>query len=208
MNLGGTVFRLGVGLMALTVLGAGCQRGPRPCCSASRAASSAETHVTTEPAPPAPGADATEPESAPSPVAAPPAEERAAARAPADRVAEVSRTPPEEPDTQIIAYYFHRTMRCPTCLSIERQTRKTLEAVYADQLASGRLAWRPTNIDEPESAHFEHDFDLTASALVLVTEQDGRVVRWTKLEAVWDLVEDPVAFEEHVWTQLAHFAGF
>ena len=36
-------------------------------------------------------------------------------------------------------YYFHGTKRCPTCLAIEEETRKTLEESYKDDIQKGSL---------------------------------------------------------------------
>jgi len=33
----------------------------------------------------------------------------------------------QAPDVQVIAYYFHGTIRCETCLKIERQARDVIE---------------------------------------------------------------------------------
>jgi hypothetical protein len=45
----------------------------------------------------------------------------------------------ETADVKVIAYYFHRTMRCPTCLSIEKQAREAIEIAYSEELRSGKL---------------------------------------------------------------------
>lgn len=109
------------------------------------------------------------------------------------------------PNTIVIAYYFHRTMRCPTCLSIEAQARDAINEGYADALASDRLEWRPVNVEEEGNAHFESEFDLSGSSLVIVEMHDDRVARWKNLERVWELVEDPLAFQEYVWSELVQY---
>jgi len=107
--------------------------------------------------------------------------------------------------TRVVAYYFHRTMRCPTCLSIEKQAREAIEAGYGDALESGQLEWHAVNIETPGNEHFEQDFELESSALVLVEMAGDEVLRWKNLTSVWELVEDPPAFQLYVWTELADF---
>lgn len=109
------------------------------------------------------------------------------------------------PNTRVIAYYFHRTMRCPACLSIEAQARDAINEGYADALASNRLEWRPVNVEEEGNAHFESDFELSGSSLVIVEMLDDRVARWKNLERVWELEEDPPGFQEYVWTELMEY---
>ena len=102
------------------------------------------------------------------------------------------------PGSRVIAYYFHATMRCPTCLSIENGARAALESAFAAELASGAMEWRSANMEEPANEHFVTDFGLTASSLVLVGETAGGITRWSNLERVWDLVGDEALFEAYV----------
>ncbi len=109
------------------------------------------------------------------------------------------------PEVKLIAYYFHRTMRCPACLSIEEQAREAIEASYPDELASGRLEWRAVNVEEPGNEHFESDFGLASSALVLVVMRGDEVEKWASLDRVWELVDDPWGFQEYVWSEVAGY---
>ncbi len=131
------------------------------------------------------------------------------AAAPAESVAatEDSRSsrPAPEPAAKFVAYYFHRTMRCPTCLSIEKQAREAIETGFADELEDGTVTWQAVNIEESGNEHFEKDFELTSSSLVLVEMAADEVGRWKNLERVWELVDDSFGFQEYVWTELAEF---
>jgi len=111
------------------------------------------------------------------------------------------------PAPRVIAYYFHRTLRCPTCLAIEQRVREALEVGYADALADGRLQWRPVNIETPGQEHFQQDFALETSTLVLVQHDGPRQVRWKKLEQVWQLLEDPTKFQNYIWTEMEPYLG-
>ncbi len=37
-----------------------------------------------------------------------------------------------------VAYYFHRTIRCPTCLSIESQSQEAVNSVFAGRVSRQR----------------------------------------------------------------------
>ena len=108
-------------------------------------------------------------------------------------------------DVKVIAYYFHRTMRCPTCLSIEKQAREAVEAAYLEELQAGQLEWHAVNFEEEGNEHFESDFDLSSSSLVIVEMHGDEVAAWKNLERVWELVEDPLEFQEYVWSELVEF---
>ena len=105
-------------------------------------------------------------------------------------------------DAMVIAYYFHRTMRCPTCLSIEKQAHEAVEIGFSEEIEAGTLEWRAINIEEEGNEHFEDDFELVSSSLVLVEMQGDDVTKWKNLERVWELVDDPFGFQEYVWSEL------
>ncbi len=124
-----------------------------------------------------------------------------------DTAPEPAVAPEQAQSNMIIAYYFHRTMRCATCLSIEKQSREAIELAYGSELSSGRLEWHAVNIEEPGNEHFEKDFELQTQSLVLVESISDRVARWKLLPKVWELVEDPYGFQEYVVSEVALFIG-
>ena len=104
----------------------------------------------------------------------------------------------KDPGTGVVAYYFHGSFRCRTCLAIERQARETIATGFPDELASGELRWRALNVEEPGNEHFVEDFKLVTRSLVLVSYQDGKVLRFQTLDKVWQLVRDEELFSEYV----------
>lgn len=139
---------------------------------------------------------------------APPAASQPAV--PAETQGETSR-PTERPGPnarepqRVIAYYFHRTARCPSCLAIEDFSWRAIEAGCLDALGEGRLEWRPTNVDEPENRHFQEDFRLVTQSLVLARVKGEAVIEWKNLTRVWELLDNPGAFEEYVQREVAAY---
>jgi hypothetical protein len=107
----------------------------------------------------------------------------------------------------IRVYYFHRTLRCHTCLTVEALAHAAIEKHFADALASGRVSWQPLNIEQPGNEHFEHDFELQSQSLVLTEFANGQCVRWKNLPEVWDLVENEPALADYVRRELLDFGG-
>jgi thioredoxin 1 len=101
-------------------------------------------------------------------------------------------------EPRVIVYYFHRTLRCETCLAIEHQTEETLERACAAELASGELSWRIVNFDLDEHRHYEDRFDLMMSSLVIVETGDDGTGRWVMLHDVWDHVDTGEPFEQYI----------
>ncbi len=101
-------------------------------------------------------------------------------------------------EPRVVAYYFHVTARCPTCLAIEDGARRAIESGFAAEIGSGDMAFRSVDIEEPANEHFGAEFGITASSLVLVRSENGQVTRWANLERVWDLVGDDALFAAYV----------
>ena len=117
---------------------------------------------------------------------------------------------PAESETEphgdrVVVIYFHRTLRCYTCLGMEAAAR---EAVYEDflDLVSGRtLEWRAVNFDLPENAHFVEEYDLEGSSLVIMETAGERVVRWEKIKGIWNHAGHPEELRPYVGREIRRF---
>lgn len=103
-----------------------------------------------------------------------------------------------ESGQKILVYYFHTTVRCPTCRKIEAFSNEALKQGFSDELRSGVLEWHPVNVQLPENRHFINDYQLFTKSLVIVRVKGGRQVEWKNLEKVWDLTGDKRAFLKYV----------
>jgi len=106
---------------------------------------------------------------------------------------------------QVIAYYFHGTIRCETCLKIEKQEREAIERRFAVEVAEKRLVFQPVNYDQPENAHFLKDYKLPCPSLVIVRPKPGKDHKWKLLDKTWELVENPIKFNEYVEREVEKF---
>ena len=102
------------------------------------------------------------------------------------------------PSVQVIAYYFHGTVRCETCQKIEKQAQEVIEQRFKSELIAKRLMFKPLNYDLPENAHFLQDYKLPCPSLVLVRRQAGKDEKWKLLGETWQLVEDTTKFNRYV----------
>jgi hypothetical protein len=110
-----------------------------------------------------------------------------------------------ENDTTVIAYYFHRAIRCVGCLEIETNAKRVIESSFAKQIADKKLIWAPFNLDEPGGEEFGKEFDVSASTLVLSKTKNGNHTEYKKLEKVWQLAHDPEAFDAYVKDEVKQF---
>ena len=106
-----------------------------------------------------------------------------------------------------VAYYFHRTARCRTCLTIEAYAHDAIFQDFQKQLRNGDLLFLPTNVEATGNEHFVKDYNLVSQALVLVEYDGSHVKRWKNLESVWDLVDDSTQFTQYVKGEVEAFVG-
>lgn len=119
--------------------------------------------------------------------------------------------PAEEPTStnapgQKIVYYFHRTLRCPTCLSMETWTSQTVAKANSGESAAA-IEWQVVNLDEPANAHFADDFHLTFGTVVVAENREGKAVRWKNLEKVWEFSADEATYGQYLDSEFAPFFG-
>jgi hypothetical protein len=110
---------------------------------------------------------------------------------------------PAEPT--VIVYYFHRTARCFSCLTIETNAAQVIKDNFPEQVANGRLMWIPFNIDDPGGEEFKREFDIATGTLVVARMVNGSHVRYKKLEEVWQLLGNSEGFSEYVKDEISKF---
>jgi len=73
--------------------------------------------------------------------------------------------------------YFHATRRCPTCMAIEDNTKKTLDTYFAAQMKDGTIKMSVINVDEDKNKAMAEKYEATGSALFLTTVSNGKESR-------------------------------
>ena len=111
------------------------------------------------------------------------------------------------PQVTNVAYYFFNTVRCPSCLKIEKYSHEAIETGFADRITTGELSWMMKNLDEDANAHFIDDYKLFTKSLVLVRYENGQQTKWKNCDKVWELLNDEPAFKKYVETEVAAFLG-
>jgi len=115
-----------------------------------------------------------------------------------DASAMTASRPSEATGHKLIAYYFHRTKRCRTCLTIQRYAEEVLKEAFPEAIRTGELEWRLVNVEERANEHFVTDYQLTSSELVFVDTEDGQQTEWRNLKRIWDLVGNEFEFKAYV----------
>jgi hypothetical protein len=106
----------------------------------------------------------------------------------------------------VVAYSFHGTLRCTTCIQVEQGAEAAIRGDFAKDLVDGSLAWRSVNIRLPENRHFAAAYDVASRGLVLVEYLGGRPRKWRNLSLAAELVRaDPATFRRYVTAEVRAF---
>lgn len=110
-----------------------------------------------------------------------------------------SRSPADQPAAQgdyVAVYYLHSTFRCVTCNTIEKMTRELLNTVYSKEVSEKKILWFEQDFQENEA--LAKQFEVVASCVVVAKMKDGKLIDYQRLDDVWTLMKDPVAFNHYI----------
>jgi len=65
-------------------------------------------------------------------------------------------------------YYFHRTVRCVTCKTVESEARKNIEMLYADQVKKGKISFTSLNLEEETGKTIGDRLSVNSQTLLIV----------------------------------------
>ncbi|MDD5730003.1 MAG: nitrophenyl compound nitroreductase subunit ArsF family protein [Candidatus Omnitrophica bacterium] len=109
-----------------------------------------------------------------------------------------------QPD-HITVYYFHSSMRCPTCYKLEQYSKEAVETYFKNEIVSGKVEFRAVNIEDKANEHFVKDYQLYTKSLVLSLVKDGKEIKAKNLEKIWEYAMDKQRFFSYVKAEIADF---
>jgi hypothetical protein len=65
-------------------------------------------------------------------------------------------------------YYFHRTVRCVTCKTVEAEARKNIEMLYPDQVKAGKISFTALNLEEATGKSMGEKLGVNSQTLLIV----------------------------------------
>jgi hypothetical protein len=93
---------------------------------------------------------------------------------------------PNSKKTHIDVYYFHRTDRCATCLSIEENTKNTLDTYFAEELKDGTISFYSICYEGDEDKAAIDKYKVDAPALYLTKVKKGKETHKDVTEYAFD----------------------
>ena len=106
---------------------------------------------------------------------------------------------------KVIAYYFHPTARCPTCISIENFTKEVIQTRFEKEGKEGLITFRELNIEDSLNEHYIDDYNLQFSSVILTKFVNNKQVKWKNLEHVWKFANDKEQFFKYASIEIKGF---
>lgn len=105
----------------------------------------------------------------------------------------------------VVLYYFHRDIRCTTCVALGDITAWVAEVTFSKQIAAGELGFSVVNYQSKGNEHFVDDFDLEQPSAVLAACRGDSVTQWRNLERIWELSDKPKDLETYLQGEIRAF---
>ena len=66
-------------------------------------------------------------------------------------------------------YYFHNTIRCVTCKTVEAEARKNLDLLYTEKVKKGEVTFMALNLEEATGKTIAEKLGVNSQTLLIVT---------------------------------------
>lgn len=94
----------------------------------------------------------------------------------------------DPPADRVLALYFHRTERCPTCLKMGTYAEKAVTQGFAAQLKEGTVSFRHIDFQEAKNARLTKAYKVKGPALIIIKVVDNKVQEYKNLNDIWTKV--------------------
>jgi hemin uptake protein HemP len=68
----------------------------------------------------------------------------------------------------VTVYYFHMTVRCEACKTVEAEARKNIEMLYPDQVKAGKISFIALNLEEATGRSVGEKLRVNSQTLLIV----------------------------------------
>ena len=104
----------------------------------------------------------------------------------------------DAPKDRVVAMYFHRTERCPTCQKMGSYSEEAVKTAFAEELKKGQVAFHFIDFQDEKNARYAKAYDISGPALIVAKIADNKVASYKDLDEIWTKVRDKAAFVQYV----------
>jgi thiol-disulfide isomerase/thioredoxin len=99
---------------------------------------------------------------------------------------------------RVVAMYFHRTQRCPTCLRMGSYTEEAVKEKFAGQIKEGKVEFHFIDFQDAKNAALTKGYKISGPALVVAKVEGNKVKEYKNLKDIWTKNTDKPAFLKYV----------
>ena len=125
--------------------------------------------------------------------------------APSVPQARAADTPAASPSHQVVACYFHRTNRCPTCKKISAYIEESVQTGFEGQVKDGTVKTMMVDFQNAKNKKLTDAYKISGPTLVLLDIHDGKVTAWKAAPKVWSLVSKKSDFFNYVQQEVKSY---
>jgi hypothetical protein len=111
----------------------------------------------------------------------------------------------DAPADRVVAMYFHRTQRCPTCQKMGSYSEEAVKTGFAEQMKDGTVAFYYIDFQVPKNAKLAKGYDVSGPALIVARIKGKKVKEFKDLEDIWTNVADKEAFTKYVQENISAY---
>lgn len=94
----------------------------------------------------------------------------------------------DPPADRVLALYFHRTERCPTCLKMGTYAEEAVTKGFEKQVKDGTVEFRFVDFEIEKNAKLVKAYKITGPALIVAKVADNKVQARKDLKEIWTKV--------------------
>ena len=104
----------------------------------------------------------------------------------------------ERPADRVVAMYFHRTQRCPTCLKMGTYAEEAVKKGFAKQVKEGSVEFHYIDFQNKKNAALTKGYKVSGPALIVAKIQKNKVKQYKNLKDIWTHVREKPQFIKYV----------
>jgi hypothetical protein len=106
--------------------------------------------------------------------------------------------PAKPPADRVVAMYFHRTQRCPTCLKMGSYSEEAIKQGLAKQLKEGSVEFHFVDFQNKKNAALTKGYKISGPALIVAKVEANKVKEFKDLKDIWTKVQEKPEFLTYV----------
>ena len=106
--------------------------------------------------------------------------------------------PAKPPADRVVAMYFHRTQRCPTCLKMGSYSEEAIKKGLAKQVKEGSVEFHFIDFQDKKNAALTKGYKISGPALIIAKVEANKVKEYKDLKDIWTQVREKPKFIKYV----------